>query len=56
VIAGIQWAVSFRDRYRIQVLNLSLGTDGTQTYRTDPLNYAVEKAWSSGIAVVVAAR
>ena len=55
VIAGIQWAVSFKDRYGIKVLNLSLGTDGTQTYRTDPLNYAVEKAWDSGIAVVVAA-
>ncbi len=55
VIAGIQWAVSFRDDYRIKVLNLSLGTDGTQTYRTDPLNYAVEKAWDAGIAVVVAA-
>ncbi|MDP1805268.1 MAG: S8 family serine peptidase, partial [Acidimicrobiales bacterium] len=48
VIAGIQWAVSFKDRYGIKVLNLSLGTDGTQTYRTDPLNYAVEKAWASG--------
>lgn len=55
VIAGIQWAVSFKDRYGIKVLNLSLGTDGTQTYRTDPLNYAVERAWDSGIAVVVAA-
>ena len=55
VIAGIQWAVSFKDRYGIKVLNLSLGTDGTQTYRTDPLNYAVEKAWASGIVVVVAA-
>src|SRR5262249_50441957 len=28
VIAGIQWAVSFKDRYGIKVLNLSLGTDG----------------------------
>jgi len=55
VIAGIQWAVSFKDRYGIKVLNLSLGTDGTQSYRTDPLNYAVEKAWESGMAVVVAA-
>jgi serine protease AprX len=55
VIAGIQWAVSFKDRYGIKVLNLSLGTDGTQSYRTDPLNYAVEKAWASGVAVVVAA-
>ena len=55
VIAGIQWAVSFKDRYGIKVLNLSLGTDGTQSYRTDPLNYAVEKAWASGVTVVVAA-
>ena len=55
VIAGIQWSVSFRDRYGIKVLNLSLGTDSHQTYRTDPLNYAVEKAWASGIVVVVAA-
>ncbi|MGH9222501.1 MAG: S8 family peptidase [Acidimicrobiales bacterium] len=55
VIAGIQWAVSFRDSYGIKALNLSLGTDGTQSFRTDPLNYAVEEAWSSGITVVVAA-
>jgi serine protease AprX len=55
VIAGIQWAVSFKDRYGIKVLNLSLGTDSSQSYRTDPLNYAVEKAWASGITVVVAA-
>ncbi len=55
VIAGIQWAVSFKDRYGIKVLNLSLGTDGTQSYRIDPLNYAVEKAWASGVTVVVAA-
>src|SRR5581483_2676069 len=55
VIAGIQWAVSFKDRYGIKVLNLSLGTDSTQSYTVDPLNYAVEKACDSGIAVVVAA-
>jgi len=55
VIAAIQWTVSFKDRYGIKVLNLSLGTDGTQSYRIDPLNYAVERAWASGIAVVVAA-
>ena len=55
VLAAIQWVVSYKDRYGIKVLNLSLGTDSTQTYRTDPLNYAVERAWDSGIAVVVAA-
>jgi serine protease AprX len=55
VLAGIQWVVSFKDRYGIKVLNLSLGTDSTQSYRVDPLNYAVERAWDSGITVVVAA-
>jgi serine protease AprX len=55
VLAAIQWVVSFKDRYNIRVLNLSLGTDSTQTYRTDPLNFAVEKAWDSGVVVVVAA-
>ena len=55
VIAAVQWAVSFKDRYDIRVLNLSLGTDSTQSYRVDPLNYAVEKAWDAGIVVVVSA-
>ena len=55
VLAAVQWVVSFKDQYAIKVLNLSLGTDSTQTFRTDPLNYAVERAWDSGIAVVVSA-
>jgi serine protease AprX len=37
------------------VLNLSLGTDSTQDWRVDPLNYAVERAWAAGMTVVVAA-
>ncbi len=55
VLAAIQWVVSFKDRYGIKVLNLSLGTDSTQSYRIDPLDYAVERAWAAGITVVVAA-
>jgi serine protease AprX len=55
VLAGIQWAVSFRTRYHIDVLNLSLGTDSTQSWKVDPLNYAVERAWAAGITVVVSA-
>ena len=55
VLAGIQWAVSFKDTYDISVLNLSLGTDSTQSWTVDPLNYAVEQAWKAGITVVVAA-
>jgi serine protease AprX len=55
VLAAIQWVVSFKDRYDIRVLNLSLGTDSTQSSRVDPLNYGVERAWAAGVAVVVAA-
>ena len=55
VLAAIQWVVSFRDRYDVRVLNLSLGTDSAQSWRDDPLNYAVERAWDAGVLVVVAA-
>ncbi|HEX9711702.1 MAG TPA: S8 family peptidase [Actinomycetota bacterium] len=55
LLAAIQWVVSFRDTYGIRVLNLSLGTDSPQPYLLDPLNFAVERAWNSGIVVVVAA-
>ena len=55
VLAAIQWVVSFRDRYDIEVLNLSLGTDSTEPWHTDPLNYAVERAWDAGITVIVSA-
>jgi serine protease AprX len=55
VLAGIQWIVAHRDTYGIRVMNLSLGTDSSQDYRLSPLNYAVERAWASGIVVVVSA-
>ncbi|MDQ1490713.1 MAG: serine protease AprX, partial [Actinomycetota bacterium] len=55
VLAAIQWVVSFRDKYGIRVVNLSLGTDSTQPYLRSPLNYAVERAWDAGIVVVVSA-
>jgi len=55
VLAAIQWVVSFRDTYDVRVLNLSLGTDSTQSWKDDPLNYAVERAWDAGVFVVVAA-
>ena len=55
VLAGIQWIVAHKDAYGIRVMNLSLGTDSSQDYRLSPLNYAVERAWASGIVVVVSA-
>ncbi len=44
-----------RAQYNIRVLNLSFGTDSTQPYQVDPLDYAVERAWFAGIFVVVSA-
>ncbi|MDQ4024478.1 MAG: S8 family peptidase [Actinomycetota bacterium] len=55
VLAGIQWIVAHKDVYGIRVMNLSLGTDSSQDYRLSPLNHAVERAWASGIVVVVSA-
>ena len=55
VIAGLQWVASHRSDYNIRVLNLAFGTDGQQTYSLDPLNYAVEQVWFSGVMVVVSA-
>ena len=55
ILAGIQWVVSHKSQYGIRVLNLSLGTDSAQSHLLSPLNYAVQKAWKSGIVVVVSA-
>jgi serine protease AprX len=55
VIAAIQWVIAFKNTYNIKVLNLSLGTNGTQSYQLSPLDYAVEKAWQAGIVTVVSA-
>jgi serine protease AprX len=55
VIAGLQWAVSHKDEFNLKVLNLSFGTDSNQSYSVDPLDYAVEQVWKSGIFVSVAA-
>jgi hypothetical protein len=57
VIAAIDWVVQNRNKggLNIRVLNLSFGTDGVQDYQLDPLTYAAEVAWHSGIVVVVAA-
>jgi subtilisin family serine protease len=57
VIAAIDWVVQHRsdNGMNIRVLNLSFGTDGTQSYLLDPLTHAAEVAWRQGVVVVVAA-
>jgi serine protease AprX len=55
VIDGLQFAVDFQQNYNIRVVNLSLKSSSSESYRTDPLDAAVEAAWNSGIVVVAAA-
>jgi len=57
VIAALDWVVQHRNDngMNIRVVNLSFGTDSTQSYYLDPLAFAVEQAWAKGIVVVVAA-
>ncbi len=55
VIYGLQFAVEHQADYNIRVLNLSLDSSTPQSYKTDPLDAAVEATWLHGIVVVVAA-
>jgi serine protease AprX len=56
VIGGIDWVVAHRNDpgLNIRVLNLSYGTNSTQSSTVDPLAFAVENAWKHGIVVVAA--
>ncbi len=55
VIAAIDRVIKHRAEYNIRVINLSLGTTPGESYRTDPLCVAVERAVDAGLVVVVAA-
>jgi serine protease AprX len=55
VISGLQFVVDHKDDLGIRVVNLSLSSSVAESYRTDPLDAAVEAAWFSGIVVVAAA-
>jgi subtilisin family serine protease len=55
VLTAINWVVEHQNSMNIGVLNLSYGADTDAPYVLDPLAYAAEQAWLSGIVVVVAA-
>ena len=55
VIAGLEWVAAHREEYGIRVVNISFGTDSSQKYFEDPLDFAVERLWDAGILVVAAA-
>jgi serine protease AprX len=57
VMAAVDWVVAHRNddpAYPIKVLNLSYGTDSTQSWATSPLSHAVQNAYLAGITVVIA--
>jgi serine protease AprX len=54
VISGLQFAVDRKDDYGIQVVNLSLTEDKPSSYRSNPLDAAVEQAWNAGLVVIAA--
>lgn len=54
VVAGIDWTVANKSVYGIEVISLSLGTNGSSD-GTDATSQAVNKAVDAGLAVSVAA-
>ncbi|MDO8390605.1 MAG: S8 family serine peptidase [Actinomycetota bacterium] len=55
VIAGVDWVVEHADELDIRVLNLSYTSRSPLDYLSDPLTFALERAWNAGLVVVVAA-
>jgi serine protease AprX len=55
LIQGVQWCIYNQERFKIKILNLSLGSQAYQSYQDDPVCQAVEKAWEVGIVVCAAA-
>jgi len=55
MIAGIAWAIAHKNDYNICVLNISIGGNPVSSFTRDPVDRAVEAAWSRGITVVCAA-
>jgi serine protease AprX len=55
ILDAIGWVIDHADEKDVRVLNLSFGVRTSIPWAADPLSWAVEKAWASGITVVVAA-
>ncbi|HEX3043366.1 MAG TPA: S8 family peptidase [Bacillota bacterium] len=55
VISGIEWCIESLSALNIRLINLSVGSEAQETYRTDPLCRATTAAWEKGIVVCAAA-
>src|ERR1051325_3712810 len=54
-IQAIDFAIANKALYNIKIINLSLGTLATQSYKDDPLDQAVERAFRAGLVVIASA-
>ena len=55
VVAGLQWVLENKGTYNIRVVNLSFNSSVAESYRTSPLDAAVEVLWFNEIVVVASA-
>ena len=55
VIAALDYTVAHKDELNIRVVNLSVATGVYESYNTDPLTLAAQRAVAAGIVVVAAA-
>ncbi len=55
VIAALDWIIANKAAHNIRVVNMSLGTPASQSYKTDPLCLAARRAVNAGIVVVASA-
>jgi serine protease AprX len=55
VIAALDYAVAHRDELHIRIINLSVAAAVYESYTTDPLALAAQRAVSAGLVVVAAA-
>jgi serine protease AprX len=55
LLRGLQWVFDNRAAQNIRVVNVSMSAATPQSYRTSPVDAAVEQLWLNGVTVVVAA-
>jgi serine protease AprX len=55
VIAGIDWVIANAAKYKIRIINLSLGHAVMEPAATDPLCEAVKRAVQAGLVVIASA-
>jgi serine protease AprX len=55
ILAGVAWVLRHHRKLKIRVVVLSVSETTPSSYRSNPLNTAVEELWRRGIVVVVSA-